>query len=290
MQAEAECYLCLLSQVFRVAGVLQLDNEQTMKMVRDACHFLARTSFNRTPPEISEDLYKQLAKLSGNPDPYSKLKRESIEKAWQLYPELKEMADSSADPLRTALEISLAGNVIDFGASASEDWLKDKKFLNLGSLAIDDYKLLVEDLDQAKKVVFIGDNAGETVFDRLFIERLSCPVVYAVREEPIINDATIEEARLSGLAEVAELVSSGCQAPGTVLENCSPGFIKILKKAELIIAKGQGNFECLEQIRGPFYFLLKAKCEVVARYLEVSQGELIIMRSKNFNRRLSFQF
>lgn len=290
MQAESECYLCLLSQVFRVAGVLKPGKEQTMKMAREACGFLARTDFNRTPPEISEDLYKLLAKLSGHPDPYSKIKKESIEKAWQLYPELKELADSSPDPLRTALEISLAGNVIDFGANATQDWLKDKKFLNLGSLAIDDYKLLVEDLGRAKKIVFLGDNAGETVFDRLFIEKLRCQVVYAVREKPIINDATMEEAKLSGLAEVAELVSSGCQAPGTVIESCSPEFINILKEADLIMAKGQGNFECLEQVRGPFYFLLKAKCEAVARYLGVSPGGSIIMKSKNFTQRLSLQF
>lgn len=286
MKAEAECYLCLLSQVLRTGGVLGAGKEQTMNLARQACEFLARTDFNRTPPEISEDLYRLLAELSGNPDPYSEIKKENIERAWLLYPELKELAESSSDPLRAALQISLAGNVIDFGANAAEDWLKDRKFLSPGPLAIDDYDLLVEDLSRSQGAVFLGDNAGETVFDRLFIEELNCPVIYAVREKPIINDATLEEARLSGLAEVAELFSSGCQAPGTVLGSCSSGFIEILKEADLIIAKGQGNFECLEHNKGPFYFFLKAKCEVVSRYLGVSQGSLIIMRSRNFSQRL----
>jgi len=104
-----------------------------------------------------------------------------------------------------------------------------------------------------------------------------------VREGPIINDATVEEARLSGLEEVARVVSSGCQAPGTVIEQCSQEFIAILKQADLIISKGQGNYECLEQLTGPFYFFLKAKCEVISRHLNVNQGSLVLARSKNYN-------
>lgn len=286
MKAESECYLCLLSQVLRTAGVLGLKESKTRQMARKACAFLATTDFNRTPPEISEDLYSLVAGLSGNPDPYRALKRNHISRALKLYPQLKNLAESSPDPLRAALEISLAGNVIDFGANSGEDWLSDGKFLNFGELGIDDYQPLLEDLKRARKIIFIGDNAGETVFDRLFIEISGRKMTYAVRETPIINDATLEEAEASGLGAVAELVSSGCRAPGTVYEQCSPGFKELMGQADLIISKGQGNFECLEQLRGPFYFLLKAKCRVVSAYLGVSQGSLIIMRSRNFSPKL----
>lgn len=286
MKAAAECYLCLMSQVLRTARVLGTDEVLSTKMARESCAFLASTDFDRTPPEISAGLYQLLAELSGNFDPYYELKRWNIRKALELYPELKSLTDSSADPLRTALEISLAGNVIDFGANSEDDWLQDGKFLKQGMMAIDDYTLLSDDLKRAGNIVFLGDNAGETVFDRLLIEKIGKRVVYAVREKPIINDATLEEARLSGLAEVAEIVSSGCHAPGTVLEQCSPEFLRKLAEADLILSKGQGNFECLEQIRGPFYFLLKAKCEVVSRHLGVPKGSLILARSRNFSPRL----
>lgn len=286
MKAESECYLCLLSQVLRTAGVLGLDEEPAREMTRRACEFLASTDFGRTPPEISEDLYSLMTGFSGNPDPYRDLKKEHIALALKLYPELKKMVHSASDPLRAALLISLAGNVIDFGANSTEDWLKDGRFLKTETPAIDDYDLLLTDLKEAGQIVFLGDNAGETVFDRLFIETLGRRVVYAVREKPIINDATLEEAVASGLAQVADLVSTGCRAPGTVYEQCSPEFRKILQQSDLIISKGQGNFECLEQVRGPFYFLLKAKCQVVSRYLEVPRGSLIVMRSRSYSQNL----
>ncbi|HAR35546.1 MAG TPA: hypothetical protein DCR87_01305 [Acidobacteria bacterium] len=286
MKAESECYLCLLSQVLRTAGVLGLEEPAAREMTRQACAFLAGTDFNRTPPEISEDLYNLIAGFSRNPDPYQKIKTDHILRALELYPGLKKLAQTASDPLRAALEISLAGNVIDFGANSGEDWLLDGRFLQSQLLAIDDYYLFRADLDRAQKIVFLGDNAGETVFDRLFLELSGRRVIYAVREKPIINDATLEEARASGLEEVAELKSSGCRAPGTVFEQCSPEFQGHLREADLIISKGQGNFECLEQLQGPFYFLLKAKCQVVARYLDVPQGGLIIMRSRNFAPRL----
>lgn len=286
MKAQSECYLCLLSQVLRTAGVLGLEEPAARELTRRACAFLAGTDFDRTPPEISEDLYNLIAGFSRNPDPYQKLKAEHILRALELYPSLKKLAQAATDPLRAALEISLAGNVIDFGANSGEDWLLDGRFLQSRPLAIDDYHLLRADLVRAGQVVFLGDNAGETVFDRLFIELSGRRVIYAVREKPIINDATLEEARASGLEPVAELVSSGCQAPGTVFEQCPPEFQGLLRESDLIISKGQGNFECLEQLQGPFYFLLKAKCQVVARYLDVPQGSLIIMRSRNFAPRL----
>lgn len=277
----------MMNQALRTARVLGLEEEKSKLLLRRSCFFLGTTDFERTPPEISEDLYGIFCELTGNPDPYYWLKRESIRKAWETYPELKRKVGDSADPLRTALEISLAGNMIDFGAGTMTDLAKMESFFNPGKLEIDHYDLFREDLKRSRKIIFLGDNAGETVFDRLLLEQIGHRVVYAVREKPIINDATIEEARLSDLEAVAELVSSGCSAPGTVLKKCRPEFIRMLMEADLILAKGQGNFECLEQEEGPFYFLLKAKCEVVARHLGVSPGSLILTRSKNFSSKYS---
>ena len=282
MLAEAECYLCHLSQVLRVLAIQNVDSSEALRLTRESCHFLAEINFGRTPPEISADLYKWLAAQTGTDDPYFETKRQDIRRALALYSRLKNKVLEAPDRLRKALLFSLAGNIIDFGAGEVGEWPAEEDFLETEELAIDHYELFSSDLKKATRIVFLGDNAGETVFDRLFIEQIGCQVIYAVREGPIINDATIEEARLSGLEEVARVVSTGCQAPGTVLDQCSPEFIAILNQADLIISKGQGNYECLEQLTGPFYFLLKAKCEVIARHLNVKQGSLVLARSKNF--------
>jgi len=282
MLAEAECYLCHLSQVLRVLAIQNVDSSEALRLTRESCHFLAEINFGRTPPEISADLYKWLAAKTGTDDPYFETKRQDIRRALALYSRLKNKVLEAPDRLRKALLFSLAGNIIDFGAGEVGEWPAEEDFLETEELAIDHYELISSYLKKATRIVFLGDNAGETVFDRLFIEQIGRQVIYAVREGPIINDATIEEARLSGLEEVAKVVSTGCQAPGTVLDQCSPEFIAILNQADLIISKGQGNYECLEQLTGPFYFLLKAKCEVIARHLNVKQGSLVLARSKNF--------
>ncbi len=282
MLAEAECYLCHLSQVLRVLAIQNVDSSEALRLTRESCRFLAEINFGRTPPEISADLYKWLAAQTGTDDPYFETKRQDIRRALALYSRLKNKVLEAPDRLRKALLFSLAGNIIDFGAGEVGEWPAEEDFLETEELAIDHYELFSSDLKKATRIVFLGDNAGETVFDRLFIEQIGCQVIYAVREGPIINDATIEEARLSGLEEVARVVSTGCQAPGAVLDQCSPEFIAILNQADLIISKGQGNYECLEQLTGPFYFLLKAKCEVIARHLNVKQGSLVLARSKNF--------
>jgi len=282
MKAAPECFVCLLNQALRTARVIGLNEDKAELLLRRSCSFLASADFNRTPPEISEDLYQLFSGLTGNHDPYYQLKIESIKKARELYPELKKHVAGAADPLRASLEISLAGNVIDFGASEVTNWASAESFLSPGRLEIDHYEWLKEDLKRARRIIFIGDNAGETVFDRLFLEQVDRKTTYVVREKPIINDATLEEARLSDLEQVAELVSSGCKAPGTVLKSCGPDFLRLLGEADLVLAKGQGNFECLEQEKGPFYFLLKAKCQVVARRLGVKPGSLVLTRSENF--------
>jgi uncharacterized protein with ATP-grasp and redox domains len=283
MLAEAECYLCHLSQVLRVLAVQKTGGPEALQITRQACRFLAQVDFHRTPPEISADLYKWLAQLTGVKDPYFEIKRQDIKQALALYPELRKRVFQAPDRLRKAIMFSLAGNIIDLGAGAVSSWPQSENLFATEELAVDDYELFTADLKKARAIVFLGDNAGETVFDRLLIEQLGRKVIYAVREGPIINDANLEEARLSGLEEVARVVSSGCQAPGTVIEQCSEEFTALLKEADLIISKGQGNYECLEQARGPFYFLLKAKCEVISRHLQVKEGSLILARSKNYH-------
>jgi hypothetical protein len=136
-------------------------------------------------------------------------------------------------------------------------------------------------LKKAKKILYLADNAGETIFDHLLIEELGKPVIYAVREKPVINDATKEDAYLSGIHKIAKVISSGCDAPGTILKLCSKEFLKVYKNSDLIISKGQGNYEGLSEENRPIFFLLKAKCPTIARDIGIEAGDIILLKAKN---------
>ena len=142
--------------------------------------------------------------------------------------------------------------------------------------AILDFDVFERQISKAKNILYIGDNAGESVFDKILIEEINKPVIYAVREEPVINDAIYEDAIESGLDEVAQIISSGSKAPGTILELCNNNFIEKFNNADVIISKGQGNYEGLSDVKRSVFFLLKAKCHVIARDLNVNEDDIIL--------------
>jgi uncharacterized protein with ATP-grasp and redox domains len=146
-------------------------------------------------------------------------------------------------------------------------------------LSIDHYESFKRSMENAKTILYIGDNAGETVFDKILMETFQKDTIFAVRDVPIINDATIEDAQKSGIDRIARIVSSGCDTPGTILKRCSPEFMDIFRTADIIISKGQGNYEGLSDEKREIFFLLKVKCRVVARNLDAQVGEMILKNS-----------
>jgi uncharacterized protein with ATP-grasp and redox domains len=153
------------------------------------------------------------------------------------------------------------------------------KVLN-SDFAIDDSLELKRALSEAKTVLYLGDNCGELVFDKLFIETIMHPnLIYAVRGEPVINDVTLEDACYVGMDRVADLVSNGYDAPSTLLEHCSPEFLEVFNRADVIISKGQGNLEgLLGKTDKEVYFLLMVKCEVIADALGVKKGGFVVRK------------
>jgi len=195
---------------------------------------------------------------------------------------LKELINNSPDPLLTAIRIAVAGNVIDMGVHKEFDIMKDIQKILIQDFAIFDYEAFKQQLIDSETVLYIGDNAGESVFDRLLIETIKKPVIFAVREIPIINDVIMEDAVASGLSEVAKIISSGSRAPGTILHQCTDVFLELFSNVDMIISKGQGNFESLSSVKRKIFFLLKAKCEVIADHLNVKEDS-IILRCNNEN-------
>jgi uncharacterized protein with ATP-grasp and redox domains len=200
--------------------------------------------------------------------------------ALDLYPELVDRVRNSQDPLDTAVRLSIAGNILDFGIKDQVDSLRPTvEKVMAQDFAIHDMELLRERLNRADHILFLADNAGETVFDRVLIETLSMPVTYGVKGGPILNDATCEDARAAGLDQCATLLSSGVNAPGTILDLCSEAFRRAFQEAPLIIAKGQANYETLSEAGPRVFCLLQVKCPVIARDIGAPVGSIVVRQS-----------
>lgn len=194
-----------------------------------------------------------------------------------MLPKLRSVRESSTDKLETAIRLSITGNIIDFGINKSfELWEEVNRVLDQ-EIAINDIDFLSEKLNQVRSILFLADNAGERVFDHLLIEKLSKPVSYVTKGGPVLNNAIA-----AGINELAEVVDNGLQAPRTILHLCSPDFQKRFRNAELILAKGMGNYESLSEENAPIIFLLQVKCPILVRDIGANVGSTIVKRGKGF--------
>ena len=276
MKTYLDCIPCFFKQALFAARAA-LDDEEKIKQVLDRIgELVSEIPLHNSPPETGREVYRIVREVTGVNDPFASLKDESIRKALALYPSLKELVKTSGDSLETAVRLAVAGNIIDFGADPDFELEQDIQEALRKEPAINHFDVLKNKLRGAREILYLADNAGETVFDKIFIEAMAKPVVYAVRDRPVINDATIEDAIKSGLDEVARVVSSGCDAPGVIPNRCSEEFLDLFQRAALIISKGQGNYETLSSEQRPVFYLLKAKCPVIARDLGVKQGDTVI--------------
>ena len=235
-----------------------------------------------SPPEMAMHIHRIIRAECGKEDPYLEMKKQAIAEVSLQENRIRERIVASENPFRTAVRFALVGNVLDF---AIFDWNPEQLNEQLEAALhkpLDEAAMtrLEEEAKLAKKVLFVGDNAGESVFDKLLIEQLhGKEVVYAVRGGPAINDVTLSDAIASGLNNVAVLRSSGLDAPGTLLDQVSEEFRKDFDSADLVIAKGQGNYESLNDCGRKIFFLTQIKCPVVACDLEGSVGDWVIAES-----------
>ncbi|MGB3479052.1 MAG: ARMT1-like domain-containing protein [bacterium] len=265
------------------AKIAKLDEHKIKEIFDHIASLLPNISMTTTPPEMGMLIYKAIYQTADIDDPFKQIKQQCTAQLMSRYAEFKEQIVDSEDPLYTALKFACLGNAIDFGANPNFDITKDLEDLSDKDFDVCEYDKFRNTLKTASNVLFIADNAGETVFDRLLIEQLGKPVKYAVRSKPIINDATIEDAQNAGIDKVAEIISSGCDAPGTILKLCSEEFKRIFSTADMVISKGQGNYETLSDQKRSIFFLLKIKCPVIARDIDIACGSIVLVESKHGN-------
>jgi uncharacterized protein with ATP-grasp and redox domains len=226
--------------------------------------------------------------LVGSDDPYYMVKKQFNSLALKLYPDLRKQIINSNDQFETAIRLATAGNIIDFGVKNSLSESEVKKTINdslSGYLDPEQVQNFKNAVMEAGKILYLADNAGEIVFDHLLIEQLPIEkITVVVKGSPVINDATIDDANVVGLGRIVEVIDNGSDGPGTILETCSQSFRDRFEDAELIIAKGQGNYETLSDIHKNIFFILKAKCPVIARDLGCKVGEMILRKSNSFEK------
>ena len=279
MKTYLDCIPCMMEQALQTGRIATSDESKIKELLDVVGDRIKDIPLENTPPETTTFIYQKIKEITGVNDPYKKIKEQNIQQVIKLYPYLKDIVTNSNDPLLTAIRLAIAGNVIDYGANRHfhlEDEIEKALKQDFAALDYDQFRT---DLEKARSVMYLGDNAGESVFDKLLIETMDKPVTYVVREEPIINDVTMEDAVNSGIGEVAEIISSGVHTPAIILKLCNENFIKKFNEADLVISKGQGNFEGLSEVKRPVYFLLKAKCRLIARELNVKMNDNIMMRN-----------
>lgn len=276
MKNYLDCFPCFLKQALRIGRIATEDEGKIKKLLDEVGMMLKDIPAENTPPESGMLIHQKVREIMGNSDPYREIKDETTQRALSMYHSLKKQVENSDDRLLTAIRVSVAGNVMDFGVTRNFDLEKDVAQILGMDFALFDYSEFVNCLDQADNVLFIGDNAGECVFDRILIEEMNKPTVYVVRDIPVINDATYDDAVQAGIDRVATIMSSGTKAPGTVLKTCSGEFRALFNNSGFIISKGQGNYEGLSDENKPIFFLLKAKCHVIADDIGVEEGDIIL--------------
>jgi uncharacterized protein with ATP-grasp and redox domains len=280
MKTHLDCIPCALKQTLDASRIAGADESLQKNILDEVCKLIPQFPLNATPPQMGEKIHRLIRSLTSNSDPYRKIKKDSQRMALDMYPELKKKVKKAKEPLAAALKIAAIGNVIDFAINDSGKIQKELEDISNHKFATFEYDKFKECLETAQTILYLGDNAGETVFDKVLIEKISAgrKLYYAVRGAPIINDALEKDAKEAGIDKYSNIISNGSDAPGTFLESCSKEFRDIFFDADMIISKGQGNFESLYGRGYSVFFLFKIKCLPVARELNGNVEDLVLKK------------
>jgi len=282
MKIYLECIPCFLRQALEASKMATHDSIKRELAIKQVLRQLGKISFrDKTPPEIGYVVHRVVRKVTGNPDPYKKVKDEFNRKAQRMYPDLKDKVEKSQHRLLTATKTAIAGNIIDFGPTSRFDLERTIREVLSRGFAIDHFKLFEKALEKAKTVAYLGDNAGEIVFDRVLLEELEGKqITFVVKGAPHINDATVADAKFAGIHEIAEIKTVSNGEPGTGPRRNSKRFISWLKTRDVVISKGQGNYESLSEADANIFFLLRVKCPMIARDIGAPVGSTVVKSVK----------
>lgn len=285
MRTTLDCIPCYLKQVMNTLNQLNIEPERSLSIMYDILPVIPTLDPTASPAETSSEVLFRAYQGLGVSDPFAKSKLVSNRLALDKLPSLRQKILHSSEPLYTASLISVAGNIIDLGILPDYDLDASLEEALSTDFAINDYPAFQQQLSPGVRLLFLGDNSGEIAFDRLLVEVLKAQgvnITYVVKGSPILNDATREDADLVKMDEVATVIDNGNPYLGTILSRCSPALIEAFTQADIVISKGQANYESLEsspEAGTKTFFLLRAKCPVVAEHLGVKLGDIVFKQN-----------
>ena len=281
MKVHLDCFPCFLRQSIIALRLGTRDAAVQEKILKAVLLDVEQGDTSRPPAYTTTFIHRRIRQLLGQ-DPFRQIKSEYNQIALALYPFLKKLVQESTDPLWTASRLAVAGNVIDFGIFTSVDIEGTVKRALHSPFAVDEYQAFKDALSDTEEVLYLLDNAGEIVFDRILIETMvsqGTRVIAVVKGSPVLNDCTRADAIEAGLPGVCEIIDNGSDGVGTILEWTSGDFQKRYAQMQFIVSKGQGNFETVSDPTKTIVYLFQSKCEVVSRELGLSLGSMILKGS-----------
>jgi hypothetical protein len=278
MKMSLDCIPCFVRQAADAVKMSTSSYEDRKSLMHNVLQWMGEVDLNQTPPAVSQIIHRRLNGLLPTNDPYRAAKDRQNEMAALLIPSIRKNISSSFDPLTMAVRYAIMGNIIDLGAKNNIGY--GEIYAEMQSAPMQpifgDMAAFRNALERARTILYLADNAGEIYFDSLLIEQLKdARVTLAVRGAPVINDATIFDALAAGIDDIAEIIDNGSDAPGTILDDCNTEFRRRFEEADMVIAKGQGNFESLSDEPREIFFLFRTKCPVISRHSGFCMGNYV---------------
>jgi damage-control phosphatase, subfamily I len=278
MKTVLDCIPCFVRQAADAVKMSTSSDNDRKRLMHDVLKWVADVDLDQTPPAVAQMIHRRLRGLLPTDDPYRATKNRHNKLAAALIPSIRRRIAASFDPLVMAVRYAITGNIIDLGAKNGIGY--GEIYAELQSAPIQpiwgDITAFKKAFSEARTILYLADNAGEIFFDRLLIEQLSgAKVTLTVRGAPVINDATRTDALAANLEDLVEIIDNGSDAPGTILNDCSTEFRRRFDEADMVIAKGQGNFESLSDEPRDIFFLFRAKCPVISLHSGFSVGSYV---------------
>lgn len=284
MKAELACIPCIMKQAYNTAMRATDDPAERLEIMKRAADYVKTVDFTLSPADSSNPVYRIAREVSGRDDPYERDKKYYNELCLGMLPDLRRRIEETGDPIGASARAAILGNLIDLGIGLEFDLDRDLKRIFDLPFGVDDTLLLRDAVTVGgASILYLGDNAGEIAFDRLLVERMAEKnrVTFVVKSGPIINDATMEDARTVGLTDIVEVIETGSNGIGVKWSEVTETFLERYRAADIIISKGQGNYETMSGKKGVKFFLLRAKCESVAAALGVKFGDIVLARRED---------
>ncbi len=286
MKMHDKCLPCMVNQVIKVANITGVNNKE--ELLKEVFTYLSKMDFEATTPEIIGEIFGMIKKHTNNPDPYKETRNYYNTLFLKLLPEFERKIEQAENSFELAVRYAIVGNIIDFNPihnTLLEDIFDYFERMEQLELAIDDSKELAEDILNSKTLLYLGDNCGEICMDKILLRKIkelnpNIKIFFGVRGKPVVNDSIAEDAYAVGIDEYAEVIDNGDGSLGTVLNRTSYEFKEVYKKADVVIAKGQANYECLSEEKKKIYFLLMTKCDVIANDIGAPEKKMICMKNK----------